>query len=71
MNDDITNKAREQGIKLAIIPIECLSDIKSDMAQLENENNLNELQKWIIRQKYILDVPELDFEAKAIVIAVW
>jgi epoxyqueuosine reductase len=71
MREIITKKALEQGIKLAILPIEYLDKMKEDLKLLAKYNELNKLQKWIIDEKYVLDAPSLEFEAKSVVVAVW
>jgi epoxyqueuosine reductase len=71
MSENIIRKALEQGIKLAIVPIEYLEEVKVDLELLAEHNDLNELQKWIISKRYILDAPHVDFEPKSIVVAVW
>ena len=67
----IRYEAAENGIKLAIVPISCLGEVKADMQMLSEQNDLNGFQKEIINRKYILDVPSVDFAAKSVVIAVW
>jgi epoxyqueuosine reductase len=53
---------------LTIIPAECFADIKADIEIFRQRDDLNRSQKWITFHRYILDVPELPFETKSIVI---
>lgn len=71
MSENIFEKAFELGIKLAVVPIGCLNELKEDMDLLAEKNELNELQKWIVSKRYILDAPSTDFEPKSVVVAVW
>ena len=58
-------------IKFAILPLSILDDIKVDIREFVAENKLNAYQQWIIDERYALNVPEVDFEPKSIVIAAW
>lgn len=71
MTESIIKQAGELGIKLAVIPSECLKDIKSDIAKLTNDNELNGFQKWITAEQYVLDIPNAAFEVKSIIVAVF
>jgi epoxyqueuosine reductase len=68
---DIIRKADALGIRIAVIPASYLSDIKADIKEFALNNKLNDFQKWIVEERYILDVPKTDFEVRSIVIAVW
>lgn len=41
----IRYEAAENGIKLAIVPISCLGEVKVDMQMLSEQNDLNGFQK--------------------------
>ncbi len=71
MTDSIIKQAGEQGIRLAVIPSECLNDVKSDISKLANENELNGFQKWITEEQYVLDIPKVAFEVSSIIVAVF
>lgn len=62
-------KAASKGIRLEILPVELLADIKADIEALSRAEELNGYQQWIINDRYVLEVPKLDFKAKSIVIA--
>jgi epoxyqueuosine reductase len=55
-------------MKTAIIPFSCLNDIKNDISEFAQRSDLNNFQKWIVRERYVFK-PELDFEPKSIIIA--
>ncbi len=55
-------------IKTATIPISCLNDIKDDISIFAQRNDLNNFQKWIVKERYVLN-PEPDFEPQSIIIA--
>lgn len=55
-------------IKTATIPFSCLNDIKEDISIFAQRNDLNNYQKWIVTERYVLN-PELDFEPQSIIIA--
>ena len=59
----------DHGIRSKFLPIECLKDIKSDILRFRETENLNEFQNWIISERYIFDVSELEFTPKTIVVA--
>jgi len=55
-------------MKTAIIPFSCLDEIKNDISVFAQRSDLNNFQKWIVSQRYMLN-PKLDFEPKSIIIA--
>jgi epoxyqueuosine reductase len=55
-------------IKTTIVPISCFEDIKQDIAQFAKRDDLNNFQKWIANEKYILS-PKLDFVPESIISA--
>jgi epoxyqueuosine reductase len=55
-------------MKTAAIPISCLNDIKDDISVFAQRSDLNNFQKWIVKERYVLK-PELDFEPQSIIIA--
>lgn len=70
MVDIIKKAALENNIKLAVIPVERMTELKADIDKVAADNAINGFQKWIIEQKYVYS-PEVDFEVKSVVIAVW
>lgn len=58
----------DERIKAKYIPVECLADVRSDILYLEETEDLNGTQRWIINKGYILDLPEFKFTPKTIVI---
>lgn len=55
-------------IKTATIPISCFNDIKDDISKFAQRRDLNNFQRWIVTQGYVLN-PEPDFEPQSIIIA--
>ena len=55
-------------VRSAVLPIDCLAKLKDDIRKFSETEKLNGFQEWITREGYVLDVPELPFEAKSIVI---
>ena len=45
----------DERIKAKYIPVECLADVRSDLLYLEETEDLNGTQRWIINKGYILD----------------
>ncbi len=60
--------ALDDDIRSAIIPISCLGELKNDIVRFQDTESLNDYQKWIVHEGYILDVPELPFQARSILI---
>ena len=69
MNKSILQQIADKGIKSRILPIEILKNLKSDILHFSETESLNGFQKWIVNERYILDVPELSFEPKSILVA--
>ncbi|MCX8129423.1 MAG: 4Fe-4S binding protein [Clostridia bacterium] len=60
--------AEKNGDNLQVVPIRCLQDLKDEITSFKENNELNDFQKWIVTGLYTLAVPEMDFEAKSIII---
>ena len=71
MTEKIIGQALEMGIKMVVLPISVLGEIKADIEAFVAENKLSDYQKWIIDNRYILDMPSVGFEAKSLVVAIW
>ena len=69
---DIKTEIESRGIKIGVVPVEVLKDIKKDIIKLKENEELNGFQKWITNEAYVLELPdpEPDFTAKSIVICV-
>ena len=67
---NIINEIELRGIKISIVPVEVLKDIKEDIIKLSESEELNGFQKWITNEAYVLELPdpEPDFTAKSIII---
>ncbi len=70
MVDDIKKAALESDIKIEVIPIGKMAELKADIDKVAADNAINGFQKWIIEKKYVY-TPEVDFEVKSVVVAVW
>ena len=60
-----------RSIKIKVVPVEMLKDIKADITRLKGNEELNGFQQWIVNEGYVLELPdpEPDFTAKSIIIA--
>ena len=69
---NIIKEIESHGIKIAVVPVEVLKDIKEDIIKLRENEELNGFQKWITNEAYVLELPDLepDFTAKSIIITV-
>lgn len=67
----LISRADENNIRMAIVPVDCLSKIKDDITKIAHENILNSFQKWIVNEGYVMDIPDLDFTPNSIVTVVW
>jgi epoxyqueuosine reductase len=56
-------------IKTAIVPFSCFENLKEDFKEFSKRQDLNDFQKWIINERYVLN-PQLDFEPKSLVVTV-
>ncbi|MCL2774872.1 MAG: 4Fe-4S binding protein [Oscillospiraceae bacterium] len=66
----IKEEVESHGIKMSIVPVGVLNDIKEDILNFKEKEHLNGFQKWITNEAYVLELPdpEPDFTAKSIVI---
>jgi len=71
MSKKIIQKAAERGIKLAIIPVSRLANLKDDIMQFTQQSELGEYQQMLVFKRYVLDIPVLPFSPKSIVVAVY
>ena len=67
---NIIKEIEPHGIKISVVPVEVLRDIKDDIIKLRETEELNGFQKWITNEAYVLELPdpEPDFTAKSIII---
>ena len=56
------------GDKSMIIPVRRLQDIKQDIEDLKGSGFLNDFQKYIVNDLYVLDLPDTEFEIRSIII---
>lgn len=69
---NIKKEIESHGIKISVVPVEVLKDIKKDIVKLRETENLNGFQKWLTNEAFVLELPdpEPDFTAKSIVVAI-
>ena len=69
---NIKQQIESHGIKISIVPVEVLKDIKEDIIKFRENENLNGFQRWITNDAYVLELPdpEPDFTAKSIIIII-
>ncbi len=58
-----------QGDRAAVVPIQRLDDLRADFADLKSSGQLANFQRFILDKIYSLDPPDVDFEARSIIIA--
>ena len=68
MIEGLKNEIAKQGDQAAIVPIERLQDIRQDIADLQNRNDLNNFQHYIVNDLYSLTLPEAGFEIRSILL---
>lgn len=64
----IKQEILKHGDKAKVVPIKCLGEIKQDIDDLKNSGYLNNFQKYIVSDLYILNLPDTDFEIRSIII---
>ena len=67
---DVLKNLDGSRIRAVLVPISRLADIKNEIIKFREREKLNEYQKNITFDSYVLDLPELEFEPKSILIAV-
>ncbi len=68
MYDLLKAIAAKQGDALRMIPIERLTDLRQDIADFQNEQDLNGFQQYIVDHLYQLEPPATDFSIRSIII---
>lgn len=66
MTNELLKQLSNNEIKAVIVPVECLSSLKTDIIRFKENEELNGFQNWIVNQGYVLDIPMLPFEPKSI-----
>jgi epoxyqueuosine reductase len=54
--------------KLEVVPIERLTNLKCELAEFKESEELNSFQKWIVNDLYQLEIPKANFPIRSIVI---
>lgn len=67
--DGLIRKAESIGFKMKIIPFACFQDIVEDIGAFGQREDLNNFQKWIATERYMLDMSKLDFKPESIIMA--
>lgn len=61
--EELVRQVNTLDILYKIVPVERLAEIKNDIAEIEKKEALNQFQKYIFRQGYILDADKANFTA--------
>lgn len=68
MFDLLNQEVSKHGDKFRIVPIERLNDLKKDIEEFRNNEDLNGFQKYITSGLYQMELPAVDFTIRSIVI---
>lgn len=68
MRGELDNIARLHGDRVQFIDVKHLEDLKKVLDEFKNTEDLNGFQNWIVNDLYQLNIPELPFEPKSILI---
>ncbi len=68
---DPIHEAKAHGVRMAVLPISRLINLREDIKQFAANEQLNALQKRIVKQSYILNIPRLEYKVQSIVLAIW
>lgn len=68
MKKELDDIARQHGDRAQFIDMKHLEDLKNELEEFKREEDLNDFQKWIVNDLYDLNVPQLSFEPKSILI---
>lgn len=69
MNHQLIEEAVRHGDRIKLVAVEHLKDIRSELNQFQEKEELNGFQKWIVKDLYRFSLPETGFEVKSIIIA--
>jgi len=56
-------------IRAVLVPVSRLADIKNEIIKFREKEELNDFQKYIVYERYILDLPALSFKPESILVA--
>lgn len=68
MVDDLKRTAEKNGDRLQVVPIRYLKNLKDEIMQFQQEQELNGFQKWIVNDLYSYAVPEHDSPIASIIL---
>jgi Uncharacterized Fe-S protein len=68
MNKELENIAIEKGDRLKVISVKHLGELQELLDNFMKEEELNEFQKWIIKDLYRFGLPEVDFDVKSVIL---
>jgi epoxyqueuosine reductase len=68
MDEFVKQLTQDHGDKAAIVPIGRLQDIRQDVENLKNSGLLNDFQKYIVNDLYVMDVPDPGFAVRSILV---
>ena len=65
----LINSALVNGEKATLIPINRLQNVRNEIERFgQNNNELNDFQKWIVNDMYKFDIPNTEFSVRSILL---
>jgi epoxyqueuosine reductase len=68
MKKEVIELAKQHGDRVQFINVKYLKELKEELKEFTESEELNDFQRWIINDLYSLDIPKLSFEPKSILI---
>ena len=68
MLDLVKQEILDHGDRSSIVPISRLQNIVEDLEDIKGTDFLNDFQRYIVNNLYVMDVPDADFEINSIII---
>jgi epoxyqueuosine reductase len=68
MNEVLKEEALKHGDRLQFIKAEHLKELKGDIEEFKNSEELNGFQQWIVNDLYSFDIPETEFKIRSVIL---
>ncbi len=68
MNKELENLAKNNGDRLKVISVKHLKELQELLDNFSKEEELNDFQKWILKDLYRFGLPEVDFDVKSVIL---
>ena len=68
MLEKLREKAKLHNDRIVMLPIERLYELKRELDDFNDTEELNSFQKWIFTGIFQYDLPEIDFEARSLIL---